>query len=205
MNHWTRWATVGLLSLLLAGCTCKRETPAEAPAPAVKAPRLEGEIHAAGQRKRVLPFVMHEPGLDLRVQCLTHRDALAKEGKTVPLCFDEGERKIEGATTTLRIEHAEGMRIAEAVHVLRTVDEGAHFVVDDGGTAYQLLDLAHAHRRAGTYQTSELRIMSGHAEGHARLVKALTSLYPGLKVETLPAKRPVAPERDSPPPSTPDP
>ena len=192
MSRQTRCITVALFSLVFTGCTCAREPVAEVSPPAAKAPRLEGEIHTAGQRQRVAPFVMHEPGLDLRVQCLARRDTLVKEGKTVALCFDDSERQVEATVTTLRIEHQEGMRIAEALHVLRSVDESAHFVVDDGGSPYQLLDLAHAARRDGSYRPAELRVMSGHAAGHARLTAALKGLYPKLTVENVEARRPTA-------------
>lgn len=192
MSRLTRWAAVALVSLFLASCSSKSEpVPKNAP-PATKAPRLEGEIHAAGQRQRILPFVVHEPGLDLRVQCLRYRDMRAEEGKDVPLCFDETQRQVEATMRTLRIEHHEGMRIAEALHLLRSVDESAHFVVDDGGTPYQLLDMAHAPRREARYQAAELRVVSGHAEGHARLTKALQGLYPKLTVEMVQIERPKA-------------
>ena len=192
--------------LLLAGLmACNTEQPVAAPAtptsPAAKAPRLEGEVHVAGRRKRVLPFILHDPGMDLRVQCLARRDGLAKEGKTVPLCFDERERAFEKTVTTIRVEHHEGLRMGQALHVLRSEDEAVHFVVDDGGAPYQTLDLALSARRLGVYQPTEVRILSGQAEGHERLVAALKTLYPSLGLEVVPAKRP---ERsDTAAPSTP--
>jgi len=170
--------------LLLTGCGREAE-PAETPRAKAPAPRLDGEIHVSDQRKRVGPFIMHEPGLDLRVQCLSRRDDLAKDGKDVPLCFNETKRAVDTALTTIRVEHHEGMRIGAALHLLRPDDEAVHFVVDAGGSPYQLLDLAFSARRAGAYQASELRILSGHAEGHRALLEALKTLYPKLAVEVI--------------------
>lgn len=197
MNPLIRWLLLSLTIALIGGCCCKRD-PVAAVAP-VRPAVLDGEIHAAGQRKRVVPLVIHEPGLDLRVACLSRRDGLVKEGKTVPLCFDEAERKVAGAMMTLRVEHHEGMRIAEALHVLRVNDAAAHFVVDDGGTPYQMLDLALSARRDGAYRPAEVRILSGHAEGHARLLAALHTHYPKWTVETVAATRPPAPSPTHPP------
>ena len=170
-------------------------------APPAPTPRLEGEIHAADKRQRVRPFILHDPGLDLRVQCLSRRDDLAEEGKAVPLCFDESKRNVDTALTTLRVEHREGMRMGAALALLRSGEEGAHFVVDTGGTSYQLLDLAFAARREGSYRASELRVLSGHAEAHAKLVTALKTLYPKLTVQLMAAAPPSAPAKPAPEPA----
>ena len=193
MKRWTLWAALGLLASLVTGCPEGPPTATDSPtakeSPA-KTQHLAGEIHVDGQRKRVAPFVVHEPGLDLRVQCLSRRDTLAKEDKTIPLCFDETGRKVGGAVMTLRIEHREGMRIAEALQPLRTDNGAAHFVVDDGGTPYQLLDLALTARREGSYRPAEVRVLSGHAEGHDKLAASLRALYPTLTVAIVEVKRP---------------
>ena len=200
MNRLVERLAVALIMLLIA-CSPAGDAPPEGAEVtkkrAKKGPRLEGEIHAARQRKRVRPFILHQPSLDLRVQCLTHRDKLAEVGKTAPLCFDEAERVVETTVTTLRVEHQEGLRIAKALSRLSALDEAAHFVVDDGGTPYQLLDLALAGRRDGRYLADELRILSGNASGDAKLIAALKQLYPKLTVTRVavtdaPAKAPAA-------------
>ena len=178
------------LSLMLSiGCKQSEEPPPQsANVPqkkakrAKKGPRLEGEIHVARQRKRILPFVMHQPSMDLRVQCLSHRDELAKEDKAVPLCFEEREREVTTEVTTLRIEHREGLRIARAIAYLRDKHEATHFIVDDGGTPYQLLDLALPARRDGVYPADEIRVVSGNEEGLAKLTRALQGVFPKLKI-----------------------
>jgi len=188
MNRLAERIGAALMMLFIA-CTPAGDTPAEAVKPTKKVtkkgPRLEGEIHAARQRKRVQPFILHQPSLDLRVQCLTHRDKLAEDGKEAPLCFNEVERVVETSVSTLRVEHKEGLRIPKALARLSALDEAAHFVVDDGGTPYQLLDLALAARRDGAYPADELRVLSGNAEGDAKLIAALRQLYPKLKVVRL--------------------
>lgn len=200
MNRFLERLCVTLLMLLLA-CSPTGEAPPEgakvAKKKAKKGPRLEGEIHAARQRKRVQPFILHQPSLDLRVQCLMHRDKLAETGKTAPLCFKEAERDVAAAVTTLRVEHKEGMRIAKALSRLSAIDEATHFIVDDGGTPYQLLDLALAARRDGGYPVDELRVLSGNEQGESKLTKALKQLYPKLKVVRValadaPTKAPAA-------------
>jgi hypothetical protein len=177
------------LMMLFIACSPAAEAPTEAvkvtKKRAKKGPRLEGEIHAGRQRNRVQPFILHQPSLDLRVQCLTHRDKLAEGGKTAPLCFKEAERDVKGTVTILRVEHLEGLRIAKALARLSASDEAAHFVVDDGGTPYQLLDLALAARRDGAYPAKELRVLSGNAKGDAKLIAALKLLYPKLTVERM--------------------
>ena len=204
MNRLAERIGAALMMLFIA-CTPAGDPPAEGVKASKKAakkstkkgPRLEGEIHAARQRKRVQPFILHQPSLDLRVQCLTHRDKLAEAGKEAPLCFNEAERVVESSVSTLRVEHKEGLRIPKALSRLSALDEAAHFVVDDGGTPYQLLDLALAARRDGAYPADELRVLSGNAEGDAKLIAALRQLYPKLKVvrlaiEDMPPKAPPA-------------
>lgn len=151
-----------------------------------KGPRLEGEVHAARQRKRILPFIMHQPSMDLRVQCLSYRDMLAEHNKpAVPLCFEERERKVETEVTVLRIEHKEGLSIPHAVAALSAKHEATHFIIDAGGTPYQLLDLALPVRRGEGYPSDEIRIVSGNQAGLEKVTKALKGLYPQLKESRL--------------------
>ncbi len=189
MNRSSQRVIASLIVCSLVGCSPRGDAPPAAPvakaSKAPKGPRLEGEIHVARQRKRILPFVLHQPSLDLRVQCLNRRDEMAKKGEATPLCFSETERSVETAMNRLRIEHREGMPITESLQSLRLADEGAHFVVDDGGTIYQLLDLALIARREGTYPAAELRVVSGNAEADAKLTAALRGLYPKLTVERI--------------------
>ena len=120
--------------------------------------------------------------MDLRVQCLSYRDQLAEQNKSVPLCFAENERDVATLVTTLRVEEREGLRMAQALALLRPDHEAAHFVVDDGGVPYQLLDLALPARRNKLYPNHEIRVLSGSAKGSERLTAALKELYPKLKV-----------------------
>ncbi len=163
-----------------------------------KGPRLEGEIHTAQKRQRVLPFIMHQPSMDLRVQCLSYRDELAERGEAVPLCFEEEVRDVAKGVTTLRIEHREGLRTAQAVALLRSAHEAAHFIIDDGGVPYQLLDLAFPARRDALYPRDEIRVMSGSAKGNETLTKALIGLYPKLNLTRVPLGPPASSKAKAP-------
>ena len=206
MNRTTRCIALPLTLAVMAGCA-----PTEAPAPTEKGPaakkkvHLEGEIHANDERLRVAPFVMHEPGLDLRVQCLSRRDAMAEKGEAIPLCFNETKRPVKTTVKAVRVEHREGMRIAEALEPLRAEHGAAHFVIDDGGTPYQLLDLALPARRGGEYRPEEVRVLSGKKAGHERLLAALKTHFPGWTVTVVEAAPPApkAPAQKAPQPATP--
>lgn len=155
-------------------------------------PRLDGEIFVADARKRVAPFVMHAPQMDLFVACRMLQDEERKKGVEDPsLCYDPQRRT---SFARLRVEHTGSLTAGNSIGHLRERGEGAHFLVERTGSMYQLLDLAHAARRGGALRGGEVRILSGSDEGAALLVDAILSLYPDLDVQhvTWPVAEPDA-------------
>lgn len=186
-------------SLALGSAACRdssgaaSEGAAETESGTAPAPRLEGEVFAAGGRQRVLPFITHPPDMDLRNQCRHAVDDAKKAieagnaaAKVPPLCFDREVRPLDALSLkVLRLEHRAGMTTPEAMAILRTGGDGAHFLVEATGSIYQTLDLAYAARRGDVPRRDEVRVLSGSAAGHAKLVAALTGLYPALKVHEV--------------------
>ena len=187
---------VVLAGLGVSGCRDAPATSGAAPAVAEPAtarakpstsPRLDGEVFARGERKRVVPFITHPPDMDLRNQCRHAVDDAKKAAdkqpdvRIPPLCFDP-EMRPASAMKVLRVEFRAGMATPEALAILRTADEGVHFLVEATGSLYQTLDVAYAARRDGVPRGDEIRVLSGDPEGQAKLVAALTGLYPGLQV-----------------------
>jgi hypothetical protein len=73
---------------------------------------------------------------------------------------------------------------------LRAKGEGAHFIVAQGGSVYQVLDLSLSPRRDGAYQPGEIRILSGELKGHKKLIGAIHDVFPNLKVSKVAAEPP---------------
>ena len=181
-----------MLALLISGCPSPDATTDGAPtqrrAQKKSAPQKLGEIHMRGERKSVTPFLLHDPNLDLAVQCRLLQDKLKAEGEESPLCFAEVASKV--APTTLRIEHFEGLKIGEALASLRTENEGAHFMAMRGGAIYQTLDVAHAARRDDTYREGEIRVLSGEEASHQKLIDTIREVFPKIAVTEVDAPAP---------------
>lgn len=180
-----------ILALLLCGCPSSDMTADDAPtqrrAKEKKTQKL-GEIHMRGERRSVTPFLLHDPKLDLAVQCRLLQDKLKAEGEEVPLCFAEVPSKV--TPNTLRIEHFEGLKIGEALSSLRTKNEGAHFMAMRGGAIYQTLDVAHAARRGDTYREGEIRVLSGEEASHQKLIDTIREVFPKIAVTEVEAPAP---------------
>ena len=178
--------------LLVAGCPSPDVTTAEAPTRSQtqkkRATQMLGEIHMRGERKPVTPFLLHDPKLDLAVQCRLLQDKLKAEGEEIPLCFAEAPS--EAPPNTLRIEHFEGLKIGEALSSLRTGNEGAHFLAMRGGAIYQTLDVAHAARRGDTYREGEIRVLSGEEASHQKLIDTIREVFPKIAVTEVEAPAP---------------
>ena len=201
-----------VLSLLAAPAGCDRAS-GDAPAPAAEAahkkrarpPHLEGEVFDGGKRQRVLPFIAHSPDMDLAAQCRFQTEEARKRAEAgepgvvvPPLCFDPEAR---AGFTVLRVEHRAGMTTPAGLAILREAGESAHFLVEATGSLHQILDLAHAPRRAGQLQSAEVRVLSGQEKGRDTLIATLQALYPKLSVEHHVA--PPAPELHPVPPPAP--
>ncbi len=180
-------------SVLIGGCGeregaggADRPTDPAAP-PAIapvdpKGPFQEGLVSLAGQGVKVRPFIGHQPQLNLEGHCLSRRDEEKGKGEEpAPLCFDEAKRGAD-ALHTLRVEFAPGLSVGQAMHLMKATAEGAHFLIERTGSIYQVLDLQYAPRRGDEYAKGEVRVFSGSKEGHERLVRALTTRFPALKV-----------------------
>ena len=74
-------AALALGCLLLLGCG-RQEAANEPPGDTEASPAktMVGELHFAGQRLRVEPFVMRTPEMDLFVACRLAKEAREKEG-----------------------------------------------------------------------------------------------------------------------------
>ena len=129
------------------------------------------------------PFVVHDPGLDLFVQCLKQRDVARDKGtKDAKLCYGSEPRRQLG---TLRIEHAKGLTVAKAIKHIRDGEEAAHFAIEPSGTTHQILDLAYAPMRGGELRAGEIRVLSGNREAHERLQRAIQAHFPRIRVEVV--------------------
>lgn len=178
-----RWLAVAS-ALLTAHAACQggSEAPA-APDAATPAARLDGQILFADSWTKVAPPVLHDAKMDLATRCRLLQGEARGHGSEIPLCFSPARRTPQ-AITTLHVERDEAL--PRAMQRLTKDNEGAHFVIDRSGGIYQVLDLAHAARRAGAYQEGEIRVVACHAESEKALVAALHALYPAATVTIVP-------------------
>ncbi len=165
------------LGLLLA-CS---EPPAPAP-DAGPAARLNGQVRVADKWVKVAPAVLHDPKMDLETRCLLFRDDAKAQGKDVPVCYDKAPRVV----TTILVERDKAMN--QAMMRLTGMAEATHFVIDQHGAIYQVLDLAYAPRHGGGYRPGEVRVIACERKAEDALVAALKGLYPDAKVETIEVK-----------------
>ena len=202
------WIGLGALAVVAAGAGggCEaRPQPQRAPAADVVAVRHDGVVRFADVELPVAPYVMHDPHLDLVVQCQLKRDADLQRGQDSPLCY-ASERRARDRVKVLRVEILEredGGRLdmARVMPVLAHHGEGAHVVIERTGTPHQLLDLAHATRRDGELRPDEVRVLCVHPADWRPLVESLEALLPGARRDVVrklvpgasPAPRPPAP------------
>lgn len=193
---WSRVGLVGVAMALGLGCEA-RPTPRAEPAPAAPAPRRDGVVRFADVQEPVVPFVMHDPSLDLVVQCRLKRDAELAAGHDAPLCYAE-ERRPRDAVKVLRVDVLDGgpqgrRAAASVLPALARVGDGLHFLVERSGTPYQLLDLAHAARRDGALRPDEVRVLCVTPGDWRPLVADLARLFPQARQEVVSHVLPVAP------------
>ncbi len=195
------YGAVGCLAALV-GCS----SPAPAPAPVRAADANQssatayraGRVHFGGRQLAVVPFIGHQPEMDLRVQCLAIRDNARRSGQPeVPLCFGDSPRE---AVRSLRLERTAETGVGQIIRRLAASNDSAHFIVEPSGSIYQILDLSFAPRRGGALQPGEIRVIAADPEGLAALRDALTMAIDGLVVEDVPADAPTPapPAHDAP-------
>lgn len=181
------------LLLALPGCEGKKAPPPDAKGSAAKsvdARFKEGVVNLGDKPVRVVPFVGHNPRMDLKVQCLRKRDDAKKRGDAGPteleLCFEEGYRDAS-AVKVIRVEYQDGATGADAIRRVTKEggNDGAHFLVEPTGSIWQILDVGHATRRGGEIRGGEVRVLSGSAEGHKALLDALQGIFPDAAVEIV--------------------
>jgi hypothetical protein len=160
------------LSFLLA-CS---ETPAPPPDAAPPA-RLNGQVRIADKWVKVAPTVLHDPKMDLETRCLLFRDDAKAQGQDVPVCYDKAPRVV----TSILVERDKTMN--QAMQRLTGMAEATHFVIDQHGATYQVLDLAYAPRHGGGYRPGEVRVIACERKAEDALLAALKGLYPDAKVE----------------------
>jgi len=169
---------------IVPGCG-ERSPQAAVDAASARAPeppkRTDGVVIADDRQLKVVPFVMHDPHLDLFVRCQLKRDGAKREGKTIPLCFDPTRRSTDGIAR-LVVQKTDG-DMGLALRRLAAVDDGAHFVVEKTGTVHQLLDVAYTARRDGALRPDEIRVVACHDVTWKALADELTRLFPGLRLE----------------------
>lgn len=163
---------VAAFAVLLA-CS---ETPAPPP-DAGPPPRLSGQVRVADKWVKVAPTVLHDPKMDLETRCLLLRDDAKAQGKDVPVCYDKAARVV----TVIAVERDKNMN--QAMMRLTAATEATHFVIDQHGATYQVLDLAYAPRHGGGYRPGEVRVVACERKAEDALVAALKGLYPDAKVE----------------------
>ncbi len=160
-----------------------------------------GVLRFDDKMTRVAPMVIHEPRMDLRTYCLNLRDTAKKQGKEMPLCFEE-KKRARNELKTIRVETAPKAKIGQMMKMLMAQNEGAHFVVDETQTIYQVLDLTHAARRGTAYPRGEVRVISvGDAEPTVKLItenfgSSLKITRHKLKPTSIPAAPKAPPKPD---------
>ncbi len=179
------------LAWLAWGCGPRANEGADArpePDAADRRPDDRGEVHYHDTRLPVGPFVAHEARMDLHVACRLKRDAArAAKQPEPPLCYGEVTDRV---VATVRVEHRPGLSMPAFMRTLSARDEGAHFAIEPSGSLYQLMDLRFAPRREGAIRPGEVRILSGNAAVHDRLVEALRRHFPGVEVQIVPFEPP---------------
>lgn len=205
-------AGVALLAFvtLPAGCGKSHTPDADATtaddAAASGAPkkRMPGVVRWNDETVPFGTLVLHNPDTDLRTQCRLLRDDEVKAGKPSALCYDEAPRA-RTAVKTIRVEHGTA-RVGAVFAMLRGKHEGAHFLVERDGAAYQLLDMVFAARRDGAPRPEEIRVLSMAPEADQAFVAALKVLFPEADVVKVPLElsAPAPPAEPAAPPADAD-
>ena len=166
--------------------------------------KLAGRVRMGNKQWPVRTFIGHDAKMDLRIHCLTARDAAQKSAEgdaNAPkpeLCFDP---KMVAKISRVRVETAKGATGGQLIRTLRSRNEAAHFMVERSGSLYQLLDMGLSPRRAGKIQRGEVRIVSANTSGQARLVASLVELLgkvPVVETKLAVMKAPQPPKPRSP-------
>ena len=171
--------------------------------------KLAGRVRMGNKQWPVRVFIGHDAKMDLRVHCLSARDAAKKEAgegsgsSKPPLCFDPNMVK---KLDRIRVEFAKGATGGQMMRTLRARNEAAHFMVERTGSLYQVLDMGLSPRRADAIQRGELRIVSASKSGQARLVESLGELLGKIPVveANLTLAEPTPPPKAAVPTPTPD-
>ena len=100
--------------------------------------------------------------------------------KNAVLCYDKKKRS---KASVLRIETYDVKGFEKARDAMAKKSEGAHFLIRQSGSIYQVLDLAYTTRRDGALRPDEIRVLSAFPEKEELLYQELKHYMPALTLD----------------------